>query len=183
MYASVTLCISVVRKPFSTKIRMMIDYMKKEDMDQVMAIEQASFSMPWSKNLFLSEFRSPLVSTLMVALANDLMPRRVIGYIVFWLVAKEMHILNLAAAPDQRRQGIAKKLVLAALKGAYQKGATRAFLEVRASNAAAQKLYSNLGFTGTSVRRGYYDSPVEDAVMMTLEQAAFENLVKRDLLL
>jgi ribosomal-protein-alanine N-acetyltransferase len=132
------------------EVAITIDFMKKEDIDQVLKIEQASFSMPWSRNLFLSEFRSPLVSTLMVALADDPLPRRVIGYIVLWLVADEVYILNLAAAPEQRRQGVAKKLVLAALKRAYQKGATRAFLEVRSSNAAAQKLYSHLGFTGTS---------------------------------
>ena len=158
---------------------MKIDVMKKEDIDQVLEIEQASFRMPWSRNLFVSEFRSPLGSTLMVALADDPLLRKVIGYIVFWFVADEMHILNLATDPGQRRQGIAKKLVLAALKRAYRKGATRSFLEVRASNAVAQKLYLNLGFAGTSVRREYYDSPVEDAVMMTLEQAAFENLMKR----
>jgi ribosomal-protein-alanine N-acetyltransferase len=115
----------------------------------------------------------------MVALADDPLSRKVIGYTVFWLAADEMHILNLATAPELRRQGVAKKLVLAALKQAYQKGATRAFLEVRVSNAAAQRLYSNLGFTGTSVRREYYDSPVEDAEMMTLEQGAFENMMKR----
>ena len=172
--------VSVVRKAFSTIMRMMIDFMKKEDIDQVLEIERASFSMPWSRNLFLSEFRSPLVSTPMVALEDDPLSRRVIGYIVFWLVAGEVHILNLATATEQRRQGVAKKLVLTALKRAYQKGATRAFLEVRASNAAAQRLYSHLGFTGTSVRRGYYDSPVEDAVIMILEQAAFANLMKRD---
>jgi ribosomal-protein-alanine N-acetyltransferase len=153
--------------------------MKKEDVDQVLEIEQASFSMPWSRNLFLSEFRSPLISTLLVALAGDPLSRRVTGYIVIWLVADEVHILNLAASPAQRRQGVAKKLVLAALKRAYQEGATRAYLEVRASNAAAQRLYSQLGFTGTSVRRGYYDSPIEDAVLMTLEKTAFDNLVKR----
>ncbi len=152
--------------------------MKKEDIDQVLEIEQASFSMPWSRNLFLSEFRSPLISTLMVALADGPLLRKVIGYIVFWIAADEMHILNLAAAPEQRRQGVANKLVLAALKQANKKGAARVFLEVRASNAAARKLYSNLGFTGTSVRRAYYDSPVEDAVIMTLEQGAFENLMK-----
>jgi len=156
-----------------------IDVMKKADIDQVLGIEQASFSSPWSRNLFLSEFRSPLVSTLMVALADDSLLRKVIGYTVFWLAADELHILNLAIAPERRRQGVAKRLVLAALKRAYQKGATRAFLEVRVLNAAAQTLYSNLGFTGTSVRRQYYDSPVEDAVMMTLEQGAFENLMKR----
>jgi ribosomal-protein-alanine N-acetyltransferase len=155
-----------------------IDFMKKEDIDQVLEIEQASFSMPWSRNLFLSEFRSPLVSSLMVALADDPRSRTVIGYIVFWHVAEEMHILNLATAPGQRRRGVAKKLVLAAVKSAHQKGATRAFLEVRASNDEAQMLYSNLGFTRTSVRRGYYDSPIEDAVLMTLDLEAFGALVK-----
>jgi ribosomal-protein-alanine N-acetyltransferase len=157
-----------------------IDHMHKEDIDQVLAIEQASFSMPWSRNLFLSEFRSPLVSTLLVALSDDTLLRTVIGYIVFWLVADEMHILNLATAPGQRRQRVAIKLVLAALNQAYQKGATRAFLEVRVSNTAAQKLYSSIGFTGTSIRRDYYDSPVEDAVVMILEQGVLERLVKQD---
>jgi ribosomal-protein-alanine N-acetyltransferase len=153
-----------------------IDLMKKEDVDQVLAIEQASFSMPWSRNLFLSEFRSPLVSTLLVALAEG-PTRTVAGYIVFWLVADEMHILNLAVAPAYRRHGMARQLVLAAIKRAYFKGARRVFLEVRASNAAAQKLYSALGFTGTSVRKEYYDSPVEDAVIMTLEQGRLADLM------
>jgi ribosomal-protein-alanine N-acetyltransferase len=153
-----------------------IDFMKKEDIDQVLAIEQISFSMPWSGNLFLSEFRSPLVSTLMVSLSNKASKRTVTGYIVFWVVANEMHILNLAVAPDARRHGIAKRLVLAGISYAKAKGAHRAFLEVRASNSAAQKLYSSLGFTGTSLRRDYYDLPVEDAVVMTLEQRAFLSL-------
>ena len=159
------------------KTDIQIDFMKKEDMDQVMEIEQASFSMPWSRNLFLSEFRSPTVSTLMVALA-DAPVRTIAGYIVLWLVEDEMHILNLAVAPPNRRQGTARELVLAAIKRAHQKGAKRAFLEVRASNAAAQKLYLDLGFTGTSVRRDYYDAPIEDAVVMALEQGAFEKLAK-----
>jgi ribosomal-protein-alanine N-acetyltransferase len=153
--------------------------MKKEDIDQVLAIEQTSFSMPWSGNLFLSEFRSPLVSTLMVSLSSTAPKRAVTGYIVFWLVADEMHILNLAVAPDSRRRGIARRLVLAGIKHAHAKGARRAFLEVRASNIAAQKLYSSLGFMGTSLRRDYYDSPIEDAVVMTLEQGAFLSLAKR----
>ncbi len=152
--------------------------MRKDDIDQVLAIEQASFSMPWSRNLFLSEFRSPSVSTLLVALANDALARMVAGYIVYWTVEDEMHILNLAVALPFRRQGIARKLVLDAVKRAYARGARRAFLEVRMSNVAAKKLYSSLGFTGSSVRRDYYDSPVEDAVVMTLERGALEGLTK-----
>jgi ribosomal protein S18 acetylase RimI-like enzyme len=98
-----------------------IDVMKKEDVDQVLAIEQASFSMPWSRNLFLSEFRSPGVSTLLVSLAADSPPRMVTGYIVFWFVEDEMHILNLAVAPSHRRHGIARQLVLDAIKRLRQR--------------------------------------------------------------
>jgi ribosomal-protein-alanine N-acetyltransferase len=156
-----------------------IDMMKKEDVDQVLKIEQASFSMPWSRNLFLSEFRSPNVSNPMVALLDGPV-RTIAGFIVFWLVKDEMHILNLAVAPAYRRQGIARKLVRTAVRLAFRKGAERAFLEVRASNAAAQKLYSRLGFAGTSMRREYYDSPVEDAVVMTLERGAFEELARQN---
>ncbi len=155
-----------------------IDLMKKDDIDQVLGIEQSSFSMPWSRNLFLSEFRSPSVSNLMVALSDNPV-RTVVGFIVFWLVKDEMHILNLAVAPAFRRQGIARELVLAAISLADRKGAKRAFLEVRASNAVAQKLYSNLGFTGTTIRRDYYDAPVEDAVVMTLEHGAFERIARQ----
>jgi ribosomal-protein-alanine N-acetyltransferase len=156
-----------------------IDFMKKEDIGQVLSIEQTSFTMPWSGNLFLSEFRSPLVSTLLVSLSSMEHKRTVTGYIVFWLITDEMHILNLAVAPDARRKGIARELVLAGIKHAQAKGARRAFLEVRASNIAAQKLYSSLGFIGTSLRREYYDAPVEDAVVMTLGQKAFVSLADR----
>jgi ribosomal-protein-alanine N-acetyltransferase len=156
-----------------------IDIMKKEDIEQVLAIEQSSFSQPWSKNLFLSEFRSPAVSTLLVSLDGASPARRVTGYIVYWNVEDEMHILNVAVHQSHRRKGIAKKLVLSAVKLAHKKGAKRAFLEVRASNIAARNLYAGLGFIGNSIRRDYYDAPVEDAVVMTLEEQAFRDLVAK----
>lgn len=146
--------------------------MKKEDLDQVLEIEQASFSVPWSKNLFLSEFRSPRIATLMVALAETPV-RTVIGYIIFWVVEDETHILNLAVAQRYRGEGVAKQLVLAGLQHASQKGGKRAFLEVRASNIPAQRLYSSLGFLGTGIRKDYYEMPEEDAIIMTLEQSSF----------
>ncbi|OGW40373.1 MAG: ribosomal-protein-alanine N-acetyltransferase [Nitrospirae bacterium GWD2_57_9] len=160
------------------KTTITIEPMKKEDLDQVLAIEQASFSQPWSRNLFLGEFRSTTVSTLLVARTRMNDRQQVVGYIVFWTVEDEMHILNLAVAEAYRRQGIANKLVLSGIKLAYRKGAKKAFLEVRASNSGAQKLYSSLGFMGSSIRRGYYDLPEEDAVVMTLEQGAVERIMK-----
>lgn len=78
--------------------------------------------------------------------------------------AGEAEILTLAVAPEARRRGIASELLrafLASVKG-------RVFLEVRQSNIAAQQLYRKLGFTTMGVRRGYYSSPREDAVLMQL---------------
>jgi ribosomal-protein-alanine N-acetyltransferase len=143
--------------------------MTRDDIDQVIAIEQVSFTMPWSRNLFLAEFRNPKVS-LMLAARSPEEDGKVIGYIVCWVVADELHILDLATLPAWRRQGIARRLVLTAIRQGAGRGASRAFLEVRASNEAAFSLYEGLGFARTIVREGYYDLPFENAVVMSLEQ-------------
>jgi len=153
-----------------------IDRMTREDIDQVLAIEQASFTMPWSRNLFLSEFRNPTVSLMLVARSPD-SGGRIIGYIVCWAVADELHILDLATEPSWRRKGIARKLVLAAIREGDAVGASRAFLEVRASNQAALLLYDGLGFARSLVREGYYDMPAEDAVVMSLERNEMASLL------
>jgi [ribosomal protein S18]-alanine N-acetyltransferase len=153
-----------------------IDRMTREDIDQVLAIEQASFTMPWSRNLFLSEFRNPAVSHMLVARSPD-SGARVIGYIVCWAVADELHILDLATEPSWRRKGIARMLVLAAIREGDAVGASRAFLEVRASNQAALLLYDGLGFARSLIREGYYDMPVEDAVVMSLERNEMASLL------
>ena len=156
-----------------------IDRMTKEDLDQVLAIEQASFTMPWSRNLFLSEFRNAPVSLMLVA-RSTLEPQAIIGYIVCWIVADELHILNLATEPARRRKEIARHLVLAALKYGCERNVRRAFLEVRTSNEAALNLYEGLGFVRSIVRKGYYDLPVEDAVVMSLEHDGIQKLVQHD---
>ena len=157
-----------------------IDVMRKEDVDLVLAIEQASFTMPWSRNLFLAEFRNRPVSLSLVALSGKTAAREVIGYFISWVIEDEMHILNLAVAAPFQRQGIARRLVLAALKQAFTKGVRRVFLEVRESNIAAHNLYSRLGFTPTFIRKHYYDMPLEDAVVMTLEAAAYKSLIETE---
>lgn len=156
-----------------------IDRMTKDDLDQVLAIEQASFTMPWSRNLFLSEFRNAPVSLMLVARSST-EPRVIVGYIVCWIVADELHILDLATEPARRRKGVAHHLVLAALNCGYDRNVRRAFLEVRASNEAALSLYERLGFLRSMVRKGYYDLPVEDAVVMSLEFEGLKELVLKN---
>lgn len=154
-----------------------IDSMTQEDLEQVLAIEQASFTMPWSRNLFLSEFRNPKVSLMLVARSSESVGR-VIGYIACWVVADELHILDLATEPSLRRKGIARMLVLDAIRQGNERGASRAFLEVRSSNAAALLLYEGLGFSRALVREGYYDMPIEDAVVMALEKEGLDILLR-----
>lgn len=150
-----------------------IDSMGREDLEQVLIIERASFSMPWSRNLFLAEFRNPDVSLMLAARAPSA-GGRIIGYIVCWIVADELHILDLATEFPWRRQGIARRLVLAALTAGKDRRVQRAFLEVRESNRAALMLYGGLGFIRSLVREGYYDLPVENAVVMSLDREGIE---------
>jgi ribosomal-protein-alanine N-acetyltransferase len=90
----------------------------------------------------------------------------VAGFCAFWLVFDEIHINNLAMRPGYRGHGIGTALLQRVLEEGKQLGARRATLEVRASNEAARRLYERLGFYVAGVRRGYYSSPVEDALIL-----------------
>lgn len=142
-----------------------IEPMREEDLPGVMVIERDSFPTPWSENSFLYELRkNKEVASLKVARLNSLL----VGYVCYWLLFKEVHIMNLAVHKDFRRQGIGEALIKVALKEARDKGGERATLEVRASNTAAIRLYEKLGFRANAIRRNYYDTPKEDALVMWL---------------
>jgi len=132
-------------------------------LDQVTAIEQASFANPWSRGMFVDELMSPVAMD-RVALAGD--PAQVAGFIILWLVAGEAQVQNLAVAPEWRRQGVGRWLLLSALHQARAQGARQCILEVRAGNRAALVLYESLGFTRQGLRPRYYWPENEDAVLM-----------------
>ncbi len=91
------------------------------------------------------------------------------GYIVFWLVADEMHLLNLAVHPEKRRRGVAGFLLREALRRSQALGAKAAWLEVRPSNTPALALYASFGFKEVGRRPGYYQDTREDAMLLVLE--------------
>jgi ribosomal-protein-alanine acetyltransferase len=95
--------------------------------------------------------------------------RVVCGYIGFWIVFEELHLLNVAVHPDWQRRGVAAKLVQAVFETAIARGVTRALLEVRASNLPAQELYDRFGFQVIARRAGYYTQPSEEALIMACE--------------
>lgn len=142
--------------------------MQEQDLDEVLDLEQASFTEPWTRKMFLGELRGNVFATNLVARAED--DGTLLGYVMFWVVFEELHMMNLAVRPQVRRWGIATQLVRQALSEGAARGARTALLEVRASNAAAIALYQGLGFFKQGVRRGYYDHPREDAVIMVLHK-------------
>jgi ribosomal-protein-alanine N-acetyltransferase len=136
------------------------------DIDAIMAIEEASFTNPWTREMYLAELNNENVSFFIVARDES---RRPVGFCAFWRVADELHVNNLAVSPAQRRQGIGGALLARVLDEGRRLGARRAFLEVRRSNEAAQRLYLRYGFSAVGVRANYYSQPVEDAIVLQLE--------------
>jgi ribosomal-protein-alanine N-acetyltransferase len=137
-----------------------------EDLGGLIAVEQASFLNPWTRDMYLAELQNPDVSRLLVAKDSD---GRVVGFCGFWCVLDELHINNLAVLPEYRRQGIASMILNRVFDDGRQAGAGRATLEVRRSNEIAQRLYARFGFTVAGVRRGYYRQPEEDALVLWRE--------------
>jgi ribosomal-protein-alanine N-acetyltransferase len=139
--------------------------MTERDLDEVMQIEGKSFPTPWSRRLFERELLLPYAKGF-VALET---PRRqVVGYICFWLVAQETHILNLAVHPERRRRGIGSRLLRYGVNYCREMGAQEITLEVRRSNYQAISLYRNFQFQPRGIRPRYYSDSGEDAVIMSL---------------
>lgn len=150
--------------------------MQEDDLDEVLALEQASFTEPWTRKMFLGELRGNAFATNLVLRAGaaecgaGIPEGALLGYVMFWVVFEELHLMNLAVRPEIRRRGIATHLIRHALSVGTARGAKTALLEVRASNAAAISMYQQLGFIKKDVRRGYYEHPREDAVIMIWEK-------------
>ncbi|MFQ5533040.1 MAG: ribosomal protein S18-alanine N-acetyltransferase [Candidatus Methylomirabilales bacterium] len=138
--------------------------MRPEDLDGVLRIEATSFTEPWTREMFQAEMIPGVSLALVVRSEED----EVLGYLFGSVAGGEFHISNIAVDPRVRRQRVGRNLLLVALDEASRRGAQTASLEVRASNLAAQALYTHVGFTVVGRRRRYYTGPVEDAVIMYL---------------
>ena len=143
---------------------MNIRRMTLEDLEQVVAIDKASFSLPWPERSFRFEITDNPASRAWVAELDG----KVVGAIVAWLLVDEAHIATIATHPDFRRQGIASQLLTHALRMMMNEGALTSVLEVRESNAAAQEMYRKFGFEESGRRPRYYRDNSEDAILMTL---------------
>jgi [ribosomal protein S18]-alanine N-acetyltransferase len=133
------------------------------DLDAVLAIEQASFTNPWTREMYLAELANRDVSYCYIVRDGG---GAVVGFCSFWRVADELHINNFAVLPERRGAGAGTTLIREVMRATARMGARRATLEVRRSNEDAIRLYERLGFEQAGVRRAYYTSPVEDALIL-----------------
>ncbi len=140
-----------------------IDSMRTDDIDEVFRIEAASFTKPWSAKLFYNEIRNPRCISRVARTGG-----KVAGYICAGCIFDEGHIHNLAVHQRLRRLGIARMLVRDMIDELKHRGCKSIFLEVRSSNEIAKKMYEKFNFSVLGIRKNYYDSPVEDGVVMVL---------------
>lgn len=142
-----------------------------DDPPRLAALEADCYSHPWTERQFQDEVGQGSSGTILVLRS----PRRadrwgdVRGYCVYRLVVDEMHILNVAVAPPLRRRGLARWILILAMRQAARAGARRGLLEVREGNMEARALYAGQGFEAIGRRRSYYSQPLEDAVVLARE--------------
>jgi len=138
--------------------------MRMDELPEVMEVERRAFAHPWSAELLRRELTHDW-STILLAIEHG----RIVGFVIFWVVVDEIHVLNVAVDPAQRRRGIARILLAELLDRGRANGLSMATLEVRRSNEPALSLYAGLGFRNVGVRKGYYVEEREDAIVMTMD--------------
>ena len=139
---------------------MKVRSLAQEDLDDVLAIERASFADPWSEDLFAQELGR---EDRIWLVAED--GTGVVGYAGVMITGSEADLMDIAVARERRRRGIARSLLWGVARKAAERGVQRLTLEVRPSNVEALGLYSSCGFDQVGRRAGYYPETREDALI------------------
>jgi ribosomal-protein-alanine N-acetyltransferase len=131
---------------------------------RILAIEKVSFLSPWTSEAFREEVQRSFSSLWILQDTED-----VVGYICFWSMARELHLMNIAVHPERRGEGLGRMLLDKMIVVGIREGAECALLEVRPSNSPARELYKKAGFQEIGRRAKYYRDTGEDAILMALQ--------------
>jgi len=147
------------------KVRLTIAPMRAEDVAAVLELEAGALTA-WSREHLEDEMLQPAGFQFVIRTAAS---AELLAVLCGRIMADEAEILKLAVAQNVRRRGLGYRLLDFALNFCRTKGVKNCFLELRASNTAARKLYAKRGFFRVGRRQAYYDEPVEDAILMQLK--------------
>ena len=131
------------------------------DIDDILNISKLSFSIHWSKSSIEKELTNNLADYI-IAKAQD----KIVGFGGMWTILDESQITNIAVHPGYRKKGIGSVILKGLISTCENKNVTGLTLEVRKSNAIAQKLYNKFGFIKEGIRPKYYQDNGEDAFLM-----------------
>lgn len=134
---------------------------EEEEIEAVARLEKICFSDPWSEKTLRAT-----IENRMFYLPGIFKERKPVGYAVLFCLYEESELQNLAVCPDERRQGLGDRLLKECFEEARRRGAEKMYLEVRESNRAARALYEKNGFEMMGLRKNYYRSPTENALLM-----------------
>ncbi len=146
--------------------------MTPEDVANVFEIDQQTAGLYWPLSSYRFETVENTAARNWVAENTE---RKILGFLILWLILDEIHVANFAVSPDFRQRGIGGALLRHGLKAAWDEGARTSFLEVRSGNTSAIHLYQKFGYEETGIRKSYYQDNHEDALMMTLYPLAYQN--------
>jgi len=135
--------------------------MTADDLPGVLRVERACFSLPWTEKSFLDALGMECYHFLTASSENE-----IVGYCGSIRSFETADIANIAVLEGCRRSGIGEMLLRQVMEDGFRDGVERFSLEVRASNASAIALYKKLGFRQEGLRKGYYEAPREDALIM-----------------
>jgi len=142
---------------------MEIRKMTKEDLSEVVRIEESIFGLPWSYDSFLSAIERE-DNVYLVATEGQ----KIMGYVGMYVLFGEGEIVNVAVAEEYRRRGVARALMEELFAYKEERSLERLILEVRLSNLPAKHLYDSLGFSEIGIRKDFYEAPREDAYIMEI---------------
>jgi ribosomal-protein-alanine N-acetyltransferase len=142
--------------------RLEVIRMRRRHLRGVMAIERRVYTRPWSPNLFVAEMTEMHNRCYLVARID----REVVGYAGLICYGDEAHVTNIAVDPERQRQKIGTRLLYELMGRSIEIGARAVSLEVRVSNAGAQRMYERFGFRPVGIRKNYYQETNEDALIM-----------------
>lgn len=136
----------------------------------IAALEAETFSAPWDEASIRGELENPLALWLVAEGVGDRdgadKSGSLLGYVGSQACFEDADILNVCVSPAARRRGIAEALMQELEVQLVPKGVEKITLEVRASNEPAIRLYEKLGYAQVGVRKGYYEKPREDALIL-----------------
>lgn len=150
--------------------RLLVRPLQVGDLDELMAIEQAAYPVPWSRGNFIDSLAAGYRAECLRSREGALL-----GYCLAMPGVDEMHLLNITVTPERQGQGLARLMLDRLVRHCAQEALLQLWLEVRESNQRARAVYRRYGFAEVGRRKGYYptpEGPREDAVLMSLKVSA-----------